>query len=65
MSDYNKNKTAFDLEQKTKKQYDTLAQNELDTIDKNEKLKIFGYSLKNRDKESIKGEADRLNREML
>ena len=65
VSDYNKNKTAFDLEQKTKKQYDTLAQNELDTIDKNEKLKIFGYSLKNRDKESIKGEADRLNREML
>ena len=65
VSDYNKNKTAFDLEQKTKKQYDTLAQNELDTIDKNEKLKIFGYSLENRDKESIKGEADRLNREML
>lgn len=65
VSDYNKNKTAFDLEQKTKKQYDTLAQTELDTIDKNEKLKIFGYSLENRDKESIKGEADRLNREML
>ena len=64
VSDYNKNKTAFDLEQKTKKQYDTLAQNQLDTIDKNEKLKIFGYSLENRDKESIKGEADRLNREM-
>ena len=64
VSDYNKNKTAYDLEQKTKKQYDTLAQNELDTIDKNEKLKIFGYSLENRDKESIKGEADRLNREM-
>ena len=65
VSDYNKNKTAFDLEQKTKKQYDTLAQNQLDIIDKNEKLKIFGYSLENRDKESIKGEADRLNREML
>ena len=65
VSDYNKNKTAFDLEEKTKKQYETLAQNELDTIDKNEKLKIFGYSLENRDKESIKGEADRLNREML
>lgn len=65
VSDYNKNKTAFDLEQKTKKQYDTLAQNQLDTIDNNEKLKIFGYSLENRDKESIKGEADRLNREML
>ena len=65
VSDYNKNKTAYDLEQKTKKQYDTLAQNQLDTIDKNEKLKIFGYSLENRDKESIKGEADRLNREML
>ena len=65
VSDYNKNKTAFELEQKTKKQYDTLAQNELDTIDKNEKLKIFGYSLENRDKEYIKGEADRLNREML
>lgn len=65
VSDYNKNKTAFELEQKTKKQYETLAQNELDTIDKNEKLKIFGYTLENRDKESIKGEADRLNREML
>ena len=65
VSDYNKNKTAFDLEEKTKKQYETLAQNELDTIDKNEKLKIFGYSLENRDKEFIKGEADRLNREML
>lgn len=65
VSDYNKNKTAYDLEQKTKKQYETLAQNQLDVIDNNEKLKIFGYSLENRDKESIKGEADRLNREML
>lgn len=65
VSDYNKNKTAFDLEQKTKKQYDTLAQNELDTIDKNEKLKIFGYSLENRDKESIKGEAEQIDKERV
>ena len=65
VSDYNKNKTAFDLEQKTKKQYETLAQNQLDTIDKNEKLKIFGYSLENRDKESIKGEAEQINKEIV
>ena len=65
LSDYNKNKTAFDLEEKTKKQYETLAQNQLDVIAKNEKLKIFNDTLENRDIESIKGEADRLNREML
>ena len=65
LSDYSKNKTAFDLEEKTKKQYETLAQNQLDVIAKNEKLKSFNDSLENRDIESIKGEADRLNREML
>ena len=65
LSDYIKNKTAYDLEEKTKKQYETLAQNQLDVIAKNEKLKSFGESLDNRDMESIKGEADRLNREML
>ena len=65
LSDYSKNKTAFDLEEKTKKQYDTLAQTQLDVIAKNEKLKSFNDSLENRDKESIIGEANRLNKEML
>ena len=65
VSDYNKNKTAFDLEEKTKKQYETLAQNQLDIIDKNEKLKSFNYSLENRDKESIKGDAEQINKEMI
>ena len=65
LSDYSKNKTAYDLEEKTKKQYETLAQNQLDVIAKNEKLKSFGESLDNRDKESIKGEAELINKEMV
>jgi hypothetical protein len=65
LSDYSKNKTAFDLEEKTKKQYETLAQNQLDVIAKNEDLKSFNDSLDNRDKESIKGEAELINKEML
>ena len=65
LSDYSKNKTAFDLEEKTKKQYETLAQNQLDVIAKNEDLKILNESLKNRDKESIKGDAELINKEML
>lgn len=65
VSDYNKNKTAFDLEEKTKKQYETLAQNQLDVIDKNEKLKSFSDSLENRDRESIKGDAEQINKEMI
>lgn len=65
VSDYNKNKTAFDLEEKTKKQYETLAQKQLDVIAKNEGLKILNYSLEGRDRESIKGEAELINKEML
>ena len=65
VSDYNKNKTAFDLEEKTKKQYETLAQKQLDIINNNEDLKSFNYSLENRDKESIKGDAEQINKEMV
>lgn len=65
LSDYSKNKTAFDLEEKTKKQYETLAQNQLDVIAKNEDLKSFNDSLDNRDKESIKGDAEQINKEMV
>lgn len=65
LSDYSKNKSAFDLEEKTKKQYETLAQNQLDVINKNIDLKNLNDSLENRDMESIKGEADRLNKDML
>ena len=65
VSDYNKNKTAFELEQKTKKQYDTLAQNQLDIIDKNKDLKNLNDSLEGRDRESIKGDAEQINKEMI
>ena len=65
VSDYNKNKTAFDLEEKTKKQYETLAQNQLDIIAKNKDLKNLSDSLEGRDKESVKGEAELINKEML
>lgn len=65
LSDYNKNKTAFDLEEKTKKQYETLAHNQLDIINKNAALKNFSDALENRDMESIKGEADLINKEMV
>lgn len=65
VSDYNKNKTAFDLEEKTKKQYETLAQKQLDVIAKNEDLKILNDSLEGRERESIKGEAELINKEML
>ena len=65
VSDYNKNKTAFDLEEKTKKQYETLAQKQLDIINNNEDLKSFNYSLENIDKESIKGDAEQINKEMV
>lgn len=65
VSDYSKNKTAFDLEEKTKKQYETLAQNQLDIIDKNKDLKNLNDSLENRDMESIKGDAEQINKEMV
>ena len=65
LSDYSKNKTAFDLEEKTKKQYETLAQNQLDVINKNKDLKNLSDSLDNRDMESIKGEAELINKEMV
>lgn len=65
LSDYNKNKTSFDLEVKTKKQYETLAQNQLDIINNNKDLKILNDSLENRDKESIKGDAEQINKEMI
>ena len=65
LSDYSKNKTAFDLEEKTKKQYETLAQNQLDIINKNKDLKNLSDSLENRDKESVKGEAELINKKML
>ena len=65
VSDYNKNKTAFDLEEKTKKQYETLAQIQLDVINKNKDLKSFSDSLEGRDRESIKGDAEQINREMI
>lgn len=65
VSDYNKNKTAFDLEEKTKKQYETLAQNQLDVINKNKDLKSFSDSLEGRDRESIKGDAEQINKEMV
>ena len=65
VSDYNKNKTAFDLEQKTKKQYDTLAQKQLDIIDNNKDLKILNESLEGRDRESIKGAAEQIDKEII
>ena len=65
LSDYSKTKTAFDLEEKTKKQYETLAQNQLDVIAKNENLKSLNESLQNRDKESIKGDAELINKKMI
>ena len=65
LSEYNKNKTAFDLDEKTKKQYETLAQNQLDVINKNKDLKNLNYALEGRDKESIKGEAEQIDKEMI
>lgn len=65
VSDYNKNKTAFDLEEKTKKQYETLAQKQLDIINNNEDLKILNDSLEGRDRESVKGNAEQINKEMV
>lgn len=65
VSDYNKNKTAFDLEVKTKKQYETLAQNQLDIINNNKDLKILNDSLEGRDRESIKGDAEQIDKEMI
>lgn len=65
VSDYNKNKTAFDLEVKTKKQYETLAQNQLDVINKNKDLKNLNDSLEGIDRESIKGYAEQINKEMV
>ena len=65
VSDYNKNKTAFDLEEKTKKQYETLAQKQLDIINNNEDLKILNDSLEGRDRESVKGNAEQIDKEMV
>ena len=65
LSDYSKTKTAFDLEEKTKKQYETLAQNQLDVIAKNENLKSLNESLQNRDKDSIKGNAELINKKLV
>ena len=65
VSDYNKNKTAFDLEEKTKKQYETLAQKQLDIINNNEDLKNLNDSLEGRDRESIKGNAEQIDKERV